>query len=589
MANLTAVLRKTIDGLPNATPQLRAKVYEKARSAITRQIQAANPPLEPHVAEARYRVLEDAIRETEAHYGGGDEDNAPPPAEEPAAPIAVRDEEPPPAPPPAPRPVERQPERAAFPRVTPTMRPAAPADTTLDVPPRGDQPAQAVEPARRFERDPAVAAPSAVSARAPSREAFGAGEDRVGEIGPAPLEEAPRRTAPPPPRAGTLRPARDEPRGEDGAPYSGLFAGIPEADLEGPRRAKRRSASSSGSRRPALVAGSALAVIAALGAAAFFYGDQIRDVLTGSGTSQVASVPAPTATTDGGEAPADTGGEAPATAAPPSGTVTDTAPAAPVTGGARPRQFTQRLLPDGNEVDEGPGTSVANAFEEGTDVAAASPAEPAPTTPESTPAPAAPTTSAPATPPATASNETVPVGQRAVFYEERATNREGSQQNGNVVWSLVSEPPADGQPAEPAIRGVVDVPQDNLKMTLTIRRNADATLPASHVIEIMFDTPADFPGGEVANVQRLALKPTEQARGEPLIGVAGKISPGFFIIALNDLPQAIQSNLGLLGREQWIDIPLAYESGQRALMSVEKGLPGERVFKQALDAWAAKT
>ena len=115
------------------------------------------------------------------------------------------------------------------------------------------------------------------------------------------------------------------------------------------------------------------------------------------------------------------------------------------------------------------------------------------------------------------------------------------------------------------------------------------TLPASHVIEIMFDTPADFAGGQIENVQRLALKPTEQARGEPLIGVAGKISDGFFIIALNDLKQAVDSNLGLLGREEWIDIPIAYSTGQRALMSIEKGIPGDRVFKQALDAWAAKT
>ncbi len=51
-----------------------------------------------------------------------------------------------------------------------------------------------------------------------------------------------------------------------------------------------------------------------------------------------------------------------------------------------------------------------------------------------------------------------------MFYEERSTDREGSQESGNVVWSLVSEPPGDGQPAEPAIRGVVDVPQDALKM-----------------------------------------------------------------------------------------------------------------------------
>ncbi|WP_062012253.1 hypothetical protein [Aureimonas sp. AU4] len=586
MANLTAVLRKTIDGLPNATPQLRAKVYEKARSAITRQIQAANPPLEPHVAEARYRVLEDAIRETESHYGG---DVEPAAAEEPAAHVAPSEPEPATSPEPAPPPPapERAPERPAFPRVTPTARNPAPAEPAFEAAPQRRD--EAPLPVRRAEPPRAAPPPPAPLQRRDLSPSPAEAEDRVGEIGPAPREGTDRRSTPPA-RAGALRPAREEPRGDDGAPYTGLFAGIPEADLEAPRRTKRRAPARSGSRRPALVAGSALVLIAGLGAAAYFYGDEIRGVLTGSGASQVASTPTPAGTTDAGETPADTNGEAPATAAPPSGAVTDTAPAAPVTGGARPRQFTQRLLPDGSEVDEGPGTSVANAFEEGTDVAAASPAEPgAPAAASATPAPATTTPAAPPAPAVTASNQSVPVGQRAVFYEERATNREGSQQNGNVVWSLVSEPPADGQPAEPAIRGVVDVPQDKLKMTLTIRRNADATLPASHVIEIMFDTPADFPGGDIANVQRLALKPTEQARGEPLIGVAGKISPGFFIIALNDLPQAIQSNLGLLGREQWIDIPLAYESGQRALMSVEKGLPGERVFKQAMDAWAAKT
>ena len=68
MADLSGVLRKTIDGLPRATPQMRAKVYEKARAAIQRQIQAANPPIAPEVAEARMNALEDAIDRTEAHY-----------------------------------------------------------------------------------------------------------------------------------------------------------------------------------------------------------------------------------------------------------------------------------------------------------------------------------------------------------------------------------------------------------------------------------------------------------------------------------------------------------------------------------------
>ena len=52
---------------------------------------------------------------------------------------------------------------------------------------------------------------------------------------------------------------------------------------------------------------------------------------------------------------------------------------------------------------------------------------------------------------------------------------------------------------------------------------------------------------------------------------------------------AMQNNMALLQNEQWIDIPIAYASGRRALMSIEKGVPGDRVFKEAIEAWKAKT
>ncbi|WP_294641509.1 hypothetical protein [uncultured Aureimonas sp.] len=393
---------------------------------------------------------------------------------------------------------------------------------------------------------------------------------------------------------GGLRPASPVPAPSATPSPGAMLSGIPEADLGAPRYAPRRAASRT---RSPLFTGVAVVALVGLGALGYLYLDDIRSVVLG--TPQTASVPAGTApgqTTDSGEASAPEAGTTPETAAPPSGTVTDVAPATPTTTPPAPggRQFTQRLLPDGSEVDEGPGTNAPNAFEEGTNVAAATIA-PSPAT-ETTPAPtpavpepsATPAPQAPASTPQVAAG-TVPVGQRAVFYEERSANREGTQQTGNVVWSLDNEPPAEGRPAEPVIRAVVDVPDTNLKMTMTIRRNADTTLPASHVIEILFDTPANFPGGQIENVQRLALKPTEQARGEPLIGVAGKISDGFFIIALNDLPQAIQSNLALLRSQEWIDIPIAYTSGQRALMSIEKGIPGERVFREAIDAWNSRT
>ena len=45
----------------------------------------------------------------------------------------------------------------------------------------------------------------------------------------------------------------------------------------------------------------------------------------------------------------------------------------------------------------------------------------------------------------------------------------------------------------------------------------------------------------------------------------------------------------LLRRQSWIDVPLVYKSGRRALLTMEKGIPGDKVFDEALKAWQAAT
>src|SRR5690606_18777195 len=102
----------------------------------------------------------------------------------------------------------------------------------------------------------------------------------------------------------------------------------------------------------------------------------------------------------------------------------------------------------------------------------------------------------------------------------------------------------------------------------------------------IFLTPDGFDGGGVSNVSRIAFKETEQAPGSPLIGIPAKIADGFFLIALSDATAETQANLTLLRRQSWIDIPIVYQSGQRALLSLEKGIPGDRVFQDALNAWS---
>ena len=112
-------------------------------------------------------------------------------------------------------------------------------------------------------------------------------------------------------------------------------------------------------------------------------------------------------------------------------------------------------------------------------------------------------------------------------------------------------------------------------------------MPASHIIEVIFITPDGFSGGGIENVLRVSMKGSEQEAGSPLLGIPAKISDGFFLVALNDTKAEQDANLTLLRRQSWIDIPMIYKSGRRALFTMEKGIPGDKVFAEAIEAWQA--
>ncbi|TIL78165.1 MAG: hypothetical protein E5Y89_16195, partial [Mesorhizobium sp.] len=68
MADFITVLKKTIDGLSENTPEMRSKVYDKARATIAKKLADHVPPLAPSVADQQKRTLEDAISNVERGY-----------------------------------------------------------------------------------------------------------------------------------------------------------------------------------------------------------------------------------------------------------------------------------------------------------------------------------------------------------------------------------------------------------------------------------------------------------------------------------------------------------------------------------------
>jgi hypothetical protein len=189
----------------------------------------------------------------------------------------------------------------------------------------------------------------------------------------------------------------------------------------------------------------------------------------------------------------------------------------------------------------------------------------------------------------TAGSQAAPaVAQRVVLYEEDSNDPQGKRYVGSAIWRTETVSPGPGLAPELAVRADVEIPERRITMTWSIRRNTDQALPASHTIEIMFNLPADFPGGGIANVPGILMKQSEQARGTPLAGLAVKVTNGFFLIGLSAVDSDVQRNVQLLKERPWFDIPIVYTNGGRAILAMEKGPPGDRAFADAFAAWEKK-
>ncbi len=177
------------------------------------------------------------------------------------------------------------------------------------------------------------------------------------------------------------------------------------------------------------------------------------------------------------------------------------------------------------------------------------------------------------------------VAQRAVLYEADLNDPQGKRFAGSVVWRTETVSPGPGLAPELVVRADIAIPERHMNVTWSLRRNTDKALPASHTIEVMFNLPPDFPGGGIANVPGILMKDSEEVRGMPLAGLAVKVTNGFFLIGLNAADDDMQRNMQLLKERAWFDVLIVYNNNSRAILTMEKGPPGERAFAEAFKAW----
>jgi hypothetical protein len=599
MADYYPVLKRAISSLPSSSGDARRIVYEKARAALLKQLQSYDPPLSPSDVTDQRMALEECIRRIESEVAGAayglPESAQPQPSPQP-----------PPPPPPEPAPVQSRPISMPEPRVEnrPEPRPEPRRDppppppvVTVQKPlprPEPQRPVAPPTPPPAPQADPKIgagisalsktlrqadelggASSQAVrSARGAIEEGVPPGSDE--KIEPNFLEQPlGGRTPPPVDPVPSPAPRRGKP-----IPPRPMPAARPPAQSAQPKPAKKRG----GGVAIALIL--ILLVASAAGAVAWYGRDRLM-ALIGAGDTTVPPTATPPAASTDGAAPAGDGLEP---------KIVDRLPqdgeaASPVAPDAREVQ-TVDVQPPADADFPAPAPDAPPAA-----IAVPTPAEPEPSVVEAPPAAEAPSVEpaetpvaeAPATevPPATGTDpQAVLVAQRAILYEEPVPGSEGARVDGRVVWSVVNEPVLPGEPAVPQVRAVVEIPERSLTLTLSIRENADAALPASHIVEARFDLPPDFPGTSIDTTPGLILKPTEDARGDALIGAVAKVADNLFWVALSGTPVESERNLQLLGEREWIDVPIRYGNRRRAILTFEKGPPGNRAVQDALAAWA---
>lgn len=176
----------------------------------------------------------------------------------------------------------------------------------------------------------------------------------------------------------------------------------------------------------------------------------------------------------------------------------------------------------------------------------------------------------------------------ASLIEADPNDPQGKRYVGSVVWRTETIPGGAGSAPELTIRGDIEIPERRMKVTWSMRRNTDKTLPASHTVEIKFDLPADFAAGGIANVTAVVMKQSEEARGSKLAARIAKVTNGFFLIGLSAADTDVQRDRQLLKDRPWFDIGIIYTNGTQAILALEKGESGNRAFAQAFAAWDKK-
>ena len=154
---------------------------------------------------------------------------------------------------------------------------------------------------------------------------------------------------------------------------------------------------------------------------------------------------------------------------------------------------------------------------------------------------------------------------------------------GSTVWSLI--PPAPNQPATVAVKAEADIPDLKMHATMTLRKNTDPTLQATHTIDLKFSFAEGAPITGFKDVGLPQMRKEDSTAAEALTSVKVKISDTYFLIALAKGEADTARNLDLMQTRSWFDFPLLLNDDRIAKIVFQKSPEGQAMLEKAFEAW----
>jgi hypothetical protein len=177
-----------------------------------------------------------------------------------------------------------------------------------------------------------------------------------------------------------------------------------------------------------------------------------------------------------------------------------------------------------------------------------------------------------------------PSGGRAAMLVASADNPQKPVVSlGSTVWSLI--PAAPGQPATVAVKAEADIPDLKMHATMTLRKNTDPTLQATHTIDLKFSFADGAPITGFKDVGLPQMRMEDSTAAEALTSVKVKISDTYFLIALAKGDSDTARNLDLMQTRSWFDFPLLLNDDRIAKVVFQKSPEGQAMLQKAFDAW----